>query len=67
MMEFPLGTPVAYKGSERWPSAIAAVVVEPFIVNGQTDPERVIIDCGPTRYAAPYDRDTRIVWTDQLT
>lgn len=65
MMQFPLGTPVAYRPSHRLPGAIAAVVVRPFTVNGETDPGRVVVDCGPTGYAGR--RDTRIVWLDQLT
>jgi len=66
MMQFPLGTPVAYRPSYRLPGTIAAVVVRPFTVNGVTDPGRVVVDCGPTAYAAPHDRDTRIARLDQL-
>lgn len=66
-MRFPLGTPVLYNPSKRYTDNIPAVVVRPFTVNGETDPNRVVIDCGATRYHAPYNRDTRIVWLDQLT
>lgn len=65
MMQFPLGTPVLYNPSKRYADNIAAVVVRPFTVNGETDPGRVVVDCGPTGYAGR--RDTRIVWLDQLT
>jgi hypothetical protein len=61
-MKFPLGTPVLYSRTVNDPAPLAAVVVAD---TGLT--YRVVIDCGPTRYATPYDRDTRVVWTEDLT
>lgn len=29
-------------------------------------PNQILIDCGPTKRAAPYDRDQRIVWPGQI-
>jgi hypothetical protein len=29
-------------------------------------PDRILIDCGRTKRAAPYDRDQRIAWPGQI-
>lgn len=49
------------------PAVVVAVASHPSaVVQGGVRVEYVI-DCGPTGYAAPYDRDTRIVRPYQLT
>lgn len=58
-MNLQEGVTVLYHGDP-------VVLVEPYPNTLDNQSGRWVIDCGPTRYEAPYNRDRRVIWVEDM-